>query len=173
MEPLQQTVSCLTNKPLIVSPGGRGGRRRSSSGRVHSLSVADGPILLDGGLTLEVGMLYEIVETDDPQRGPYKVTTRGYAYAVHEGRNLAAAHHWHPTDDSSYHEPHIHIPAIFPGLHFPCGRTSLEEVVRFCIRELGVEPRRDDWEPILAMNEDRFQTYRTWPPQPQLPRTCE
>jgi hypothetical protein len=132
------------------------------------LSVADGPIHLDGGLTLEIGMLYEIVETDDPQRGPFKISTRGYSYSIRDGNGLAAAHHWHPTGDSSYHEPHIHVPATFPGLHFPCGRTSLEEVVRFCIRELGVEPRREDWESILTMNEDRFQTYRTWPPQPRL-----
>lgn len=140
---------------------------------MHSLSVAGGPINLDGRLALEIGMLYEIVQTDEPQRGPFKVTTRAYSYAINQPAGLLAAHHWHPTGESSYHEPHIHMPAVFPGLHFPCGRTSLEEVVRFCIRELGVEPCRDDWESILAMNEDRFQTYRTWPPQPRISATTD
>lgn len=113
-------------------------------------------------------MQYQIIKTPDPQRGPYRVTTRGYSYAIYARGSLSAAHHWHPSGNSTYHEPHIHMPEIFQRKHFPCGRVSLEEIVRFCIRELGAEPAREDWASVLTMNEDRFQTYRSWPPQPSL-----
>lgn len=79
-----------------------------------------------------------------------------------------AAFHWHPIGASTYHAPHFHIPQLFTRIHFPCGRTSLEEIVRLCIKEFGVEPKRDDWDKVLSLNEGRFQLYRTWSTLPEL-----
>jgi hypothetical protein len=35
-------------------------------------------------------------------------------------------------------------------IHVPTGEVSLVDVVRLAITELGVEPRREDWESILS-----------------------
>jgi len=164
LTPLQQDISCISNDVLIVSPGGR------RSGAVRSLTLANGPILLnDDGLYLDVGMQYDIIRTDEPEKGPYKCRTRAYDYALRDDEgNVALAYHWHPLGNSTYHDPHFHFPPQWPGIHFPCQRTSLESVIRLCIQELGVEPDRDDWSDVLALNEGVFQLWRSWSMRPDL-----
>jgi len=39
---------------------------------------------------------------------------------------------------------------------------SVEEVLRFCIEQIGVEPQRTDWNPVLADSEDLFRMWATW-----------
>lgn len=53
--------------------------------------------------------------------------------------------------------PHLHLGAgsgvSREGLqkaHIPTGRVELEDVLLMAIRELGVRPRRDDWQEILG-----------------------
>jgi hypothetical protein len=38
----------------------------------------------------------------------------------------------------------------------------LEEVVRFLVDELRVEPARTDWRSLIEEPEARFREYRTW-----------
>ncbi len=35
-------------------------------------------------------------------------------------------------------------------IHLPTGEVSLADVLRLAITELGVEPRREDWDAILS-----------------------
>jgi len=34
--------------------------------------------------------------------------------------------------------------------HLPTGRIGLDDLLRLAIRDLGVEPRRDDWREVLG-----------------------
>jgi hypothetical protein len=171
VEPLRKSVSCLTDDQLIASSGGTGGRR-APRGEIHALTMANGAIRLGNELFLHIGLKYQIIHVPGLPNGPYKVKTHAYAYQLHhESGPMLIGYHWHPAGESSFREPHIHAPALLPGsgrVHFPSERTSLEAVIRFCIGELHAEPNRKDWAEVLAMNEDLFETYRTWPPQPRL-----
>ena len=91
-----------------------------------------------------------------------------YMYGIMDlaGRELFA-YHWHPTGVSAVRDPHFHAsstpPVVVsdrPGnpnttelalnrVHFPTHRMELTELVRFLITELGVGPRRPDWETVL------------------------
>ncbi len=154
IEPLQQNVSCLANDVLIVSSGGR-----HLAQKVHALTLANGPIRVTDQLTLTLDLMYEIIRTDEPGKGPYKVSTKAYDYAFRsqDGR-VVTSYHWHPLGRSNFTDPHFHVPSQWPGMHLPSERTSIESVIRFCIRELGSEPNGPDWEQVLALNEGRLNS---------------
>lgn len=130
------------------------------TGRIHALTVnQDQPIALQcqPRLLLKIGMLYEIVPTQDrPERGPWRASTRGYMY------------HWHPA--GAVRNPHAHIGAtrlapdavLLYKAHYPTGRISLESVIRICITEYKVSPMKSDWHDVLGARERDFETYRSW-----------
>lgn len=43
-------------------------------------------------------------------------------------------------------------------LHLPTGYVTIEEVLRFCIVDLGVEPLAGDWDRTLRESYERFKT---------------
>lgn len=43
-------------------------------------------------------------------------------------------------------------------LHVPTGFTTVEEVLRFCITDLGVDPLSGEWDRILTESYERFKT---------------
>jgi hypothetical protein len=60
------------------------------------------------------------------------------------------AFHWHPDSRSSITHPHLHISAgarvgyaPLQKAHVPSGHVALQEVLRFAITDLGVEPLID------------------------------
>lgn len=75
------------------------------------------------------------------------------------------AYHWHPDTRSHVLDPHLHVgpatigtnaiyrPGVMHQVHFPTGFVPLASVIRMAIEELGVEPRRPDWESILLNAE--------------------
>jgi len=142
------------------------------TGKIHGLSLnKDNPVTLKchSSLLLRVNMLYEIVRTDDPERGPWRISTRGYAYELQtSNRQLVWSYHWHPT--SAVTTPHAHLgrtqlaehAVLSEKAHHPTGRVSLESVIRTCIADYGVEPLRDDWAETLAVREGDFELYRSW-----------
>jgi hypothetical protein len=167
LEPLKDTLSCVARAKIMLSHDGWG-----MSGRIHGLTVNnDQPIELrcQPRLLLKVGMLYEIVRTQDAGRGPWRVSTRGYMYEMQTSSGeLIWSYHWHPTGMVQY--PHAHIGAtqlredavLSYKAHYPTGRISLESVVRTCVAEHNVTPMKSDWEEILALRESDFETYRSW-----------
>ncbi len=135
-------MSCLANDVLIVSPGGR-----HASRKVHSLTLANGPINITDELTLDLSPMYEIIQTDEPGKGPYKVSTRAYDYAVRDGGGrVQASYHWHPLGRSSYTDPHFHVPLQWPGVHLlrPTrgrpGQISSDLALRVSEPPVGIEP---------------------------------
>jgi hypothetical protein len=65
-------------------------------------------------------MLYEIVRTTEPDRPPWRVSARGYAYEMQTARGeLVWSCHWHPTAGAHWHGDHPTITR--PGPHgCPC-----------------------------------------------------
>lgn len=44
------------------------------------------------------------------------------------------------------------------GHHLPTGYVPFEEVLRFCIADLGVPPLAEDWDQILRDTYEQFKT---------------
>ncbi|MCC6495797.1 MAG: hypothetical protein IT193_06010 [Propionibacteriaceae bacterium] len=42
-------------------------------------------------------------------------------------------------------------------LHLPTGYVTLEDVIRFCIHDLGVPPLRPNWHEILVQSYREFK----------------
>ena len=42
-------------------------------------------------------------------------------------------------------------------LHLPTGFTTIEEVLRFCIVDLGVTPLSDEWDRVLTDSYEKFK----------------
>jgi hypothetical protein len=73
-------------------------------------------------------------------------------------RTEVLAYHWHPEGVSPVTTPHLHLGAAsgvtwprLQGAHMPTGPVALTAFVRCLIEELGVEPRRPDWQAALRV----------------------
>jgi hypothetical protein len=162
IQPIGLCLSCVT-KDLIVAS-------KPDANQLRVLSTKDGePFKLKGTpLTyLLVVIRYKITEATG-ERGPFKASTVAYNYTVYS-RNKAEmlAFHWHPNLGPRY--PHLHlyqgsgIAARLIKKHIPTDRISLEEVLRFLIEELGIEPLTDKWDEVLTSTYEKYKKYRTWP----------
>jgi hypothetical protein len=127
---------------------------------------------LTGGIwpmALRVHQYFEIVF--DPARrrdDRFHLRLIGYQYTL-ERQDTAAelyAFHWHPEARSF---PHAHVEAgtgiasALVGRHLPTGIVTVEDVLRFAIEELAVEPLRDDWPAVFR--ETREVATRVLPPR--------
>lgn len=168
-----QALRCVTAAPFSIS-----GNEPFRAGREYGISLNNGkPVRLDGTpILLFVAQRVRIVATDDPDRGPFKVTTTEYAYrllAIDEPEIVAF--HWTPetTNPREVAYPHLHVgPAITRAdsaiaakrahkLHIPTGRVSIEAVIRFAIDELGAEPATTRWRSVLDDSHSAFAQWRT------------
>lgn len=145
-----------------------------SPSQEHTLAPNVGePVRLRGRVELDlVSKLWYRVVPARGERGPWKVETAAYSHGLEtpEAQEIIA-YHWHPEQGSEIIYPHLHLGAgSFAGVdlgilekkHVPTGRISLEDVLRFAIAELGVEPRREDWSEVLDETQAAFETWRTW-----------
>ncbi len=114
-------------------------------------------------------MQYKIVEGDG-DRGPYKVKTVSYFYAIENRRQQElAAYHWHP-EGTDVAFPHIHFGKgvikdtthSLQEKHYPTGRISVEEFLMLAVREFGVRPIKAEWKTILGETQGRFDQWKTW-----------
>src|ERR1035441_102287 len=78
----------------------------------HTVFVGDGlPVALGGPGLLKLRLVhhYRIAEVPD-ERGPWKVSTAGYFYALDDSRDREIiAYHWHPGGRSPIRFPHLHV----------------------------------------------------------------
>lgn len=177
--PLQRAVSCVTKAVLDVSGG------TYASARPHSLTFGDAlPQKLKGAnVYLAVTQLYRVIRDEDPDRGPWRVTIDQYVYTLRASRGrgrsekpeVLLSYQWHPRPRAKYNYPHLHLgPASGIGssadaaarltnkAHIPTGRVAIEDVIRFAITQLNVEPLREDWEQVLDEAQERHERYRSW-----------
>lgn len=160
IEPLQQALSLVTDAQFFYRP--------TAPAQPEVLSISADPLQLarqcGSRLLLSVQQRYEIVRTTDPDRGPWKVSTRAYRYRLDDeaGREIVAWH-WHPPPFGVVPRPHLHAPrADLDHVHVPTGRVSIESVLRMLLADLGVVPLRLDWDQVLDAAEDAFLRWRTW-----------
>lgn len=158
--PLQLALSCIDRANVVYRPYAGGG--------IQALTTSEDPLRLrttdrTTDYFLSIGQQYEIVETEDRERGPWKVSTRAYQYRIDDhDRSEIVVWHWHPDGDSPYTKPHLHASGPLTDYHLPTGRVSLESVVRFLLQDLGVRSLRDAADEILSEGEAAFEDWRTW-----------
>ena len=168
-QPLQRALSCVNADAHLWALVGSNGY---SPGQEHTLVPNRGePVKLSSerNLSLMSSFVYRVVEAES-ERGPWKVQTTAYRHALEDGNALEIiAYHWHPSQGSAYNFPHLHIgTGIGASLsdvhkyHVPTGRIAFEDVLRFAIRDLDVQPVRDAWEEVFDETRGRFETWRTW-----------
>lgn len=115
------------------------------------------PMALRGAsrLTLAVSEHYLVV---DAPEGGWQVQRAAYFYAVgRQDTGELLAFHWHPRGKSPVTTSHLHVRANIQigerwlgKVHLPTGFVAIEDIVKLAIRELGVEPIREDWEALIA-----------------------
>lgn len=110
----------------------------------------------------------EIIK-DTRFRGEYRITTRSYRYALSTDQDCKEpliVWDWHPGSSPDQPHPHIHVPIADPlgrgeRLHIPSGkRVTIEQIVSFLIKDMGVVPAIPNWEEILAEHQLRYDTFQ-------------
>jgi len=99
----------------------------------------------------------------------FRVSTLQYFYIIwsarpgeriidwhyHRRKNDSFAAHLHIRDDAKVTQHSL------VDRHVPSGRVPLQDVIRFAIQELNIEPRDPDWETVLKQTETSFRANRT------------
>ena len=152
LENLQRLVSCVT--PSVVTA-----ELHQPFPIPHSATINDGdPVRLIGASRLQLAFRQSFVIEETEQGSSWQVVVGSYSYEIHDsdGREVLL-YHWHPRVNSPVVIPHLHLEqgaqigrAEVRDAHLPTGGVSLNAVLRVLIEEMGVNPRRPDWESILA-----------------------
>ena len=146
--PFQRAVACVTREILVRGPG--------RSEPVRSLQFRGNAVRLRGRHRLELSVLVEYVAEEGRPPARYATPLVGYRYELaHADGPMILAYHWHPVGVSPVTWPHLHLAGQvasvpFDKAHLPTGLVSRQDVLRFAIADLGVEPIRDDWQAILT-----------------------
>jgi hypothetical protein len=158
LHPIQSVLACFTDAVLDHKGG-------YDPGRQHLVMLpGDQPIRLraDEELNLYFSHRYVVVESDDRDRGPWKVKSLGYRYRLDSSDGTeVVAYHWHP--DGKWKFPHLHVNGR--TAHFPTQRIAIEDVLELAVRDFGVRAlpsREKDWERILKGARERFVKFKTW-----------
>lgn len=125
----------------------------------------------DARWSMSFGQTYELVETDDPKRGPWKVSTRAYSYTLDDAEgHEVLAYQWHPDGPSAMKRPHMHFGAgariegaPVARVHFPTNRISIEDFLWLLLEEFDVQALRADWCDVLGQTRGAFEAWQTWP----------
>ena len=168
---IQEALSCVTTERLSFAA--------YHPGKTHFIWLADEnePVQLKGRfrLTMAIALKYSVVAHEKAEGG-WKVRTAKYIYEITDSQGGPLFDfHWHPDGESRVTTPHMHIrPSIkvaaeivdlyraVTKAHIPTGRISLEDVLRFLVDELDVEPLRADWETVLSGTDERYRLWRSW-----------
>ena len=168
MAPLQQAVSCVCTavlRPTSYEPGGG----------PHLLCSEQMPcVLVNTNLRFDVAQWFDIIE--DPQNGPWRVTTAGYKYTIEtEDAEEILGYHWHPDSRSPFKYSHLHLGrgarigrSELEGVkaHLPTGRVAMEDFIRLLIEVFNARPRRD-WKEVLQTTVERFWQHASWGKPPR------
>ena len=151
---VQRRVSCVTDAVVGVDGG------YYPSPEPHFLTMSSGlPAALGGAsrLRLRLQQNYRIVQSGSTGIA-WRVDVVGYNYAVLDSElTEVILYHWHPFGNSPVETPHLHLEQgiqvgrrEFRDAHLPTGQVSLSAFINLLVHDLEVQPRRPDWEAILA-----------------------
>lgn len=115
------------------------------------------------GYKLELQFQLNVVSCDEG----FRMSTNRYIHEIKGPRSdvRVAAWHWHPdVKNSSVAYPHFHLPdkTPFSTKHFPSGRITVEEIIRFVITEMEAEPTNNRWAESLDESEALHKLHRSW-----------
>ena len=152
---IQRLLSCVSNSVVSVA----GGYYPSSV--PHSLIVESGLLRGASRLMLTLEQYYRIAEPPSSRTAPWQVEIVGYDYAVYDSdEREILLYHWHPHGGSPIASPHLHLGSgaqvgrrEIRDAHLPTGHIPLSALLRLLIVEMGVQPRRQDWDTILSEGE--------------------
>lgn len=158
----RESLSVVTNSYLKI--GAEGDQRVMLYEPPVKLQRKDGDTLY-----LAVTQTYQILPAGDG----FKASTTSYSYEllVKKDGNLEtiAEFHWHPDTTKKLRWPHVHIKGNtaegeLGRKHFPTARLSIEDFLRFLIRDFGVVPRipYQEGKEILAKNKAAFVASASW-----------
>jgi hypothetical protein len=105
-------------------------------------------------LLLRVNIFYGIEPSRD-RSGWWAIRIGGWLYEVRSAADTdILAFHWHPRDSGRVTWPHLHAYGTNEAvdlhkLHPPTGTVTAGSVTRFLIEDLGVLPRRPNWQAVL------------------------
>ena len=149
---------------MSAVPGSDGAQRTQLAFRQGGLVLAPLPSRF-GELGLYVGLVCE-ARPSDRDGPPFR--TMNYRYALHVGTDINSEPvvRWEfdrqPSDPQArWSRRHVQgpIPLSFGpvtvslnALHLPTGTVTLEDVIRFCIHDLGVPPLSRNWHDILIQS---------------------
>ena len=152
LDNLQRLVSCVT--PSVVTA-----ELHQPFPVPHSATINDGdPVLMSGASRLQLAFRQSFIIEESEQDSSWRVVVGSYSYEVHDADGSEVLlYHWHPRGNSPVVIPHLHleqgtgvIREVVRDAHLPTGEVSLNAVLRVLIEEMGVNPRRPDWDSILA-----------------------
>lgn len=161
---LAQTV---TRTPVFVIP----------AEETHRIQVAfrlpgqpAGPQLVTGFGRIRV-YLGQVCESERRADGRHELRTVEYRYYLTPEGAEQPLLRWEyiraPEAGALWCRHHLQGPMNLPlpghvvslnDLHLPTGYVAFEEVLRFCIVDLGVRPLSDAWDGILRDSYERFKT---------------
>lgn len=146
--------------------------------------VIEAPLKTDyGPLRLSLGQICASAPTDGVG---HRLYTLKYAYYIYlaeaEKRPILRWEYtrkW-PTGDSRWCRHHLQGPINLPmgepptsldALHLPTGYVCVEDIIRFCICDLGAPSKSENWHDLLEESYRSFTTDFTRPgtgrPDPQ------
>ncbi len=104
------------------------------------------------------------------QDGLHELRTINYKYALYPDVGEEPIIRWEyikePPPEARWCRHHLQGPidirfnegiASLNDIHLPTGYVTFEEVLRFCIADLGVPPIDDDWDNTLRDSYERFK----------------
>jgi len=155
LTPIQEALGCFLDGRVSVT---------TYDGHVPGVLTLNGgaptPIIGSSKLTVQISIRYTIVETEDPDRGPWKVNTDAWIHSLFEDEIETLGYHWHPVDTPDVLLPHLHYRK--GREHLPTGRVLVEDLLRAAV-EHGAKPRDAvRWEQIERDNREAFKRGATW-----------
>ncbi len=152
---MQQLLGCISDDIALATT-----ELRLPPGEVVAVQPSGNPITLRGRRRLGLFLLQRWrLGSGTGRAGRWSARIAGYEYRLEDaGTREILAFHWHTEGVSHVTEPHLHLsaavaPAALPELvraHLPTGAVELRAVIRSLLRDFGIEPKRGDWQRILA-----------------------
>jgi hypothetical protein len=157
---VRPVVACVTDRPLLAQVD------RAVPGRMRLTLGQPAPLRLNSGGRIVIMISADFVDrASTAENSSDGFLPAGYFFQISEqAHREILAYHWHPDGRSRMTTPHLHVSSRLPliqlsenstvslsDMHLPTGVVTIQEIVRLLIVEFQVEPRRSDWDAILAL----------------------
>lgn len=157
-QPLRKILSCVTRDVLVC----RGSYDHPN--QTNTITFFKNPIQLSDS-PYSLFLIQHFMIVGNAKEKYFKVKTQKYSYAIesHRDKQEVIAFHWDPESRVvHYAHTHVDLHRVQKKLHVPTGRVPIEDVIWFCIQELGVTPLHRNWKNIILEAREAFMKYKTW-----------